>query len=102
MHTQGDLAMSSAIVQEKSRTIATRTFNRLLALDKPDLYLSPSVEAGLAACLEAFIYAQDLGHPIWDFAVELSTMRRLKLSRSDLRWLVGKGLLECAIDTTKR
>jgi hypothetical protein len=50
--------------------------------------------------LRAFEYAQDLRTNIWDFAVELSWLRRLKVTNSDLRWLVGARLVDHAIETT--
>jgi hypothetical protein len=54
----------------------------------------------LSLLLEAHDYAQDLGQSIWDFAVELSSLRQLSLTRSDFRWLVGKGLVEHAREIT--
>ena len=90
-------------------TAETRNFDRscagldsenLDAFDLLDIHLAPRLEAGLSACFEAFTYAEDLDRDFWDFAVEYSTLRELSLSRSDLRWLVGKGLLECAIETS--
>ena len=35
---------------------------------------------------------------LWDFAVELSTMRAIKLSNSDLRWMIAKGMIDHAIE----
>ena len=90
-------------------TAETRNFDRscagldsenLDAFDLLDIHLAPRLEAGLSACFEAFTYAEDLDRDFWDFAVEYSTLRELNLSRSDLRWLVGKGLLDCAIETS--
>ena len=50
--------------------------------------------------LRAFEYAQDLRTNLWDFAVELSCLRRLNATNSDLRWLVAAGLVDHAIETT--
>lgn len=50
--------------------------------------------------LRAFEYAQDLHANLWDFAVELSCLRRLNATNSDLRWLVAAGLVDHAIETT--
>ncbi len=50
--------------------------------------------------LRAFEYSQDLHTNVWDFAVELSWLRRLNVTNSDLRWLVGAGLVDHALETT--
>src|SRR6476646_4148201 len=48
--------------------------------------------------LRAIDYASVLNTSIWDFAVELSWFRRLKLSNNDLRWLVRAGLVTYAVE----
>jgi hypothetical protein len=58
------------------------------------------MERGLNALLEAREYARDLQTSIWDFAVELSSLRELQLTKSDLRWMLGRGLVEEAIEVT--
>jgi hypothetical protein len=63
--------------------------------------LSPRIKAALATLLEAHEYVQDLGSSPWEFAVELSTLRRLRVSNSDLRWLVARGLVEHAVEVTR-
>jgi hypothetical protein len=60
----------------------------------------PTIVAALSACLEAFAYAEDLGCDSWNFAIEYPALREIGLSRSDIRWLVGKRLLDCAIETS--
>lgn len=50
--------------------------------------------AGLEMLLEARHFADDLDRDIWDFALEIETLRRRGLTHSDLRWLVCKGFLE--------
>ncbi len=61
---------------------------------------APRVEAALVALLEAREYADELETSYWDFAVELPQLRQLGISRSDLRWLAGRGLVETAIEVT--
>jgi hypothetical protein len=63
---------------------------------------SVRLQAAFQEFLRAFEYAQDLQTNVWDFAVELSWLRRLKVTNSDLRWLVGSGLVDHAIETTSR
>lgn len=62
--------------------------------------LPPRVRAVLTLLLEAFEYAHDLEANVWDFATEISNLRRLKLSNSDLRWLVGRGLVGHGVEVT--
>jgi hypothetical protein len=65
-----------------------------------DIRVAPRVAAALAALLDALDYARDLERSVWDFAVEIFTLRHLELSNSDLRWLVGKGFVEHAVEVT--
>lgn len=69
-------------------------------LERSEIRLAPRLVAALAALLEAVDYVQDLERNVWEFALELPSLRNLKLSNSDLRWLVGKGLVEHAIEIT--
>lgn len=65
-----------------------------------ELHLPPRMERGLISLLEALDYARDLQTSIWDFAVELASLRELQLTKSDLRWMLGRGLVEEAIEVT--
>jgi hypothetical protein len=60
--------------------------------------LAPRIGAALDALLDAAEYAHDLGTGAWDFALEIASLRRMKLSNSDLRWLVVRGLVEHALE----
>lgn len=70
------------------------------AADRPDFCCSPRLCAALQEFLKALDYAHDLRANAWDFAIELSWLRRLKLSNSDVRWMVGRGLVSYALETT--
>jgi hypothetical protein len=48
--------------------------------------------------LKAADFAESERRSPWDFAVELDDLRRLGLSRSDLRWLICRGWLEHAAE----
>jgi hypothetical protein len=63
-----------------------------------NVVLDGPIRAALASLLAGLEYAQDLQTTLWDFAVELSSLRRLKLSNNDLRWLHARGLIEHAIE----
>jgi hypothetical protein len=67
---------------------------------RPKIRLAPRIKSALTALLEAIDYGQDLERTAWDFAIELSCLRRMKLSNSDLRWLVGRELVDHAIEIT--
>jgi hypothetical protein len=54
----------------------------------------------LTLLIESYEYAEDLEVNPWDFAVELDTMRDLGLTNSDIRWLVGKQLVDHAREIT--
>lgn len=51
-------------------------------------------KGGLELLLEARLFAADLDRDLWDFALEIETLRRHGLTHSDLRWLVCKGYLK--------
>jgi hypothetical protein len=50
--------------------------------------------------LDAHNYAEDLDCDAWDFAVELPSLRQLGLTNNDCRWLVGRGVVTYACETT--
>jgi len=56
--------------------------------------------SGLTFLLQAREYADDVRTDIWDFALELRELRSVELTNSDLRWLVMKGYVEHARETT--
>ncbi len=49
--------------------------------------------AALSMLLQSSEYAEELGRSVWDFAVEISVLRKAGLSNSDLRWLLCKGFV---------
>ena len=61
---------------------------------------SVRLHAAFREFLKAYEYARDLHATVWDFAVELSCLRRLHATNSDLRWLSASGLVEHALETT--
>jgi hypothetical protein len=62
------------------------------------LHLSP---AALRLLLEAYACARDLGCDLWEFAVEIDTLRGHGVTNSQLRWLLKKGYTAQAVERTK-
>lgn len=58
------------------------------------------VGEGLRFLLEAKEYAVDVDTDLWNFALELSELRAVGLTNSDLRWLAMKGFVEFGRETT--
>jgi hypothetical protein len=49
---------------------------------------------GLELLWQARCYAEELACSVWEFAVEIASLRDAGLTNSDLRWLACKGYLE--------
>jgi hypothetical protein len=79
---------------------APRGSDRPAASPGAEDYLALRMRAALGVLLQAYDYARDLDTSTWDFATEIASLRRLKLSNSDLRWLVGRGYVEHGIEVT--
>lgn len=54
----------------------------------------------LRLLLEAYQYAADVKRSVWDFAVEIETLRQAGWTNSEFRWLTCKGFVLHAIETT--
>ena len=57
-------------------------------------------QAGLRTLFEGYRYADELGRDRWEFAVEVEFLRAAGLNNNDLRWLVGKGYVDHALEIT--
>ena len=73
------------------RPSSASVVDRIPQLEMMGNPLGPHGESALVLLLNALEKAQDLHCSVWDFAVELFCLRRLEVTRSDLRWLVAKG-----------
>lgn len=62
--------------------------------------VEPRVKAALIGMLEAVEYSRDVEASVWDFAIEVASLRRLQLSRSDMRWMVARGFVDHALEVT--
>jgi hypothetical protein len=54
--------------------------------------------AGLSLLLQAYEYALQVESDPWQFAVEITCLRSVGLTHSALRWLLGKGYAEHAVE----
>ena len=60
----------------------------------------PKMRAGMQLLLEAFAYAHNTKKDAAEFAVEVAALRAVGLNHSDLRWLICKGYVQHADETT--
>jgi hypothetical protein len=63
-------------------------------LPSPPSAVPRHLTAGLTQLLRAFDYAADCGGDAWQFALEIADLQAAAMTKSDLRWLVGKGFCE--------
>lgn len=54
----------------------------------------------LCLLLEAYRYAEEAQRDVWDFAVEIDTLRQTGCTNSEFRWLICRGYLDHALETT--
>ncbi len=63
--------------------------------------MSAKLRAAFEILLEAHSYAQDARKDIWQFAVEIDSLRSVGLLPNDFRWLVTRGYVEHAREATR-
>jgi len=93
--------MAAVTMAEVGDPAATRRIEKPLVVAKLATPVLPELKRGLEALAEARRFARDLDAGLWDFAFEISEMRRSKISNSGLRWLVLGGFAEHGIETTR-
>jgi hypothetical protein len=93
--------MAAVTMAEVGDPAATRRIDKPLVVDKLVSHVLPELKRGLEALAEAHRFARDLNASLWDFAVEISELRRWRISNSGLRWLVLGGFAEHGIETTR-
>ncbi len=71
-----------------------------ITLDPQTVGSHREFQAALEQLARAATYAIDADCSPWDFAVEVESLTNAGLTTSDLRWLVSKGYLEHAHETT--
>jgi hypothetical protein len=80
------------------------TKNRDLDTTTPVIQVVPEftaeIERALRLLLQSVECATDIGANIWQFAIESPTIYRSGVTVNQCRWLVTKGLLQHAVETT--
>jgi hypothetical protein len=92
--------MDAVHIANRGSSVLPVKSERLQRFEGSTVRLAPCIEEALSLLLDALDYSQDLQRSLWDFAVEIGCLRRLKLSKSDLRWLVGAGIVDHALEVT--
>jgi hypothetical protein len=60
------------------------------------LIVPRKTRAGWALLLEGYDYCESLGRDLWDFAVDIQSLRRAGLTNNTLRWMICQGWLSHA------
>jgi len=63
--------------------------------------LPSRIRKSLQLLLQAWTYAEELRVDPWEFAVEIASLRRSRLTDCDLRWLICTGLVEHRHELTR-
>lgn len=63
--------------------------------------LAPGIQAALALLLRVDEDGRAFQRPLWEFAVEITVLDQLGLAREDLRRLLGNGLVEQRLETSR-
>lgn len=63
-------------------------------------FLPSKLISGLQALREGYWYSQDVECDRWEFAISIQRLEQLGLNKSDLRWLVMKGMIEHGSEIT--
>jgi hypothetical protein len=63
--------------------------------------VSACIQSALRQLLQAHDYACELNQDVWQFAVEIESLRFAGLTNADLRWLVCKGYVEHGRERTQ-
>jgi hypothetical protein len=86
---------------EIATTLGVAHPDALVTVERLPSEVPASIAPGLEALVEGYRYARELELGTWSFAVEVSYLRHLGLSNSDLRWLASVRAVEYAVETTK-
>jgi hypothetical protein len=62
--------------------------------------INDDFRAALALLWHAYVYVQDAGAAVWDFALENDQLYATDVTISDLRWLVAKGFAKHGQETS--
>jgi len=68
----------------------------LAASDIAKIESNRAILMAMRKLLRAFRFSSDCNRSRWDFAIEIQELRELGISTEELRWLIGKGLIDHA------
>lgn len=68
--------------------------------DRRQALIPRALDEGFRLLRQAALYARSLSRSPWDFAVEIESLRRLRFTDNDLRWLVWSGWAAQACETS--
>jgi hypothetical protein len=66
------------------------------------LHVAPKIQDAIILLAKAHDYARQTHCNLWDFAVDINTLKSIGLSSDDLRWLVDNGYAKCGQEVTKQ
>jgi len=92
--------MDALTIPAVERRRANQVDKDSVGFEIDETLLAPRMKAAFVALLEAIEYSQDLGADVWEFAIEIDSLRNLKLADGDLRWMVARGLAEHVVEIT--
>ncbi len=69
---------------------------------KDQIKLNDPLRTALNVLFRAYCYMQDFQTDVWQFAVEISELRRLNLTNNEFRWLLACELVDLAEEITQR
>src|SRR5438132_1184566 len=97
-----DLALQTTLATLRSLGEgAMESWSKYSVVQSSRFEILPRFQPAFSILLEAYDYARELQHSVWDFAVEIPILRVAGLTNSDLRWLVCRGFVEHAAEITR-
>ena len=93
--------LDTVIVSSAMSTFVDSSSNTYLASEFATTEFSEQLKHALRKLLRAFRFACDCNRSRWDFAVEINELREIGISSEELRWLIGKRLVDHAEENSQ-
>ena len=90
---------SSTPVDDSQRNPAAVAVSPFSLADSAEFLTAGPIVDAIRKLSRAYEYSVDCDRSRWDFAVEISDLDALGVSHDELRWMIGKGLVEHAQET---
>jgi hypothetical protein len=71
-------------------------------MESARLLVAPNIQDAIIILAKAYEYARQTHCNLWDFAVDINTLKGIGLSPDDLRWLVDNGYAKCGQEVTRQ